>query len=774
MKRNLYLALVSLTASLALAAADSVEIRDRIQLADGLFRRSLFELAAKEYGALAAIPDVIDRETILFRLGECQRREKHAKEAAAAYSILLKDYPQGIFAGRAKLQLAVMQMDGDEAARRRAIAAFEALGGPDTPEEIRLPALYHCGETLEKLNQNAEALARYEKLLTQYAKTDYGMYATLRAAWLLTRTGKPEDRTRAIGLYLDMAFKSPNAKASEEGFFFAARLALDDKRYEAAANLFQLLRNRYPDSPRVKDSAVPAAWAYYYAGRYKETVETLAPLADIAETPGREDILYILANAESRLEERARAIDTYSRLISDYPKSRYLRPARYEQILAMFRAGRYADVLEAEPKFLYPSEAIADQLYWICAESAMSIQKPDVSIEYCKKLIEKCPDSSFAKDAYYRLGWLNQKKGAWEAASGWFLKLAGRYPADPLAAKALYLSGFCRDKLGQSESALRDWSELLSRFPNDPLVAETLYQKAMQELKLGNLRGAGVTLDERARRFPNDPRGADAAYWRGVIYRKLDEPAEAEKAFRVSLSGHPAKEFERQATLELGMILDKLGRRDEAAAFFQKLVDAPIAEKLGADRLAWLSEFQYGQKNYDAAIAAATTLLSLPEKLADKGWCQTAWTLVGRARLAKGERDPALKAFREAIATGAATRYGTEAALQLGTLLTEGGAYDEAITNLTFAAERAVGPEGAAIRARAYMGLADASEKKGDLQAALRYNMSVSILFDNAEIVPQAFARAASLLDRLGRQDEAAAMREESKRRYPPKEEKKP
>ena len=37
-------------------AADPVELKDRQQLADGLFRRSLFDLAAREYAALADTP----------------------------------------------------------------------------------------------------------------------------------------------------------------------------------------------------------------------------------------------------------------------------------------------------------------------------------------------------------------------------------------------------------------------------------------------------------------------------------------------------------------------------------------------------------------------------------------------------------------------------------------------------------------------------------------------------------------------------------------------
>ena len=216
--------------------------------------------------------------------------------------------------------------------------------------------------------------------------------------------------------------------------------------------------------------------------------------------------------------------------------------------------------------------------------------------------------------------------------------------------------------------------------------------------------------------------------------------------------------------LELGMILQQVGRKGEAASLFQNLIDAPIAETLGADRLAWLAEFQLEQKQLDAAAQAAHVLITLK---VDKGWTQTAWTLLGRVYRAKAERDPAIQAFTEALATGAATAYGAEAALRLGELLTESGKYDEAFKHLNDAATRASSTELLGLRARAYAGLAHNAELKGDTAGALRYYMSVGILFDDASLVPEALHKAALLLDKLGRVDEARAMRDELRARYP-------
>ena len=753
-----------LAVGMGAAFADPVEVKDRQQFADGLFRRSMFDLAAREYAALAETAGVEGLDNILFRLGECYRRTQRLPEAEAAYKRLAEQFPASPNAPRAQLQRALILMDAGGGSPEAAAAAFEKLSLTNVPPEVRAAALYHWGETLEKLKRPADARIRYEQLVKDFGETDYGMYAGLRTGWLLTQTGKPEDRRRAMGIYLDLAHKAKDAKVSEEAFYFAAQAALVDSKFEESANLFQQLRAKYPSSPRVIESALSAGWANYYSGRYKEACDVLELIMGNAQHPGREEVLYVRANCLRQLEQRGEAIKAYDQQLAAFPEGRLAKAAQFERLTALYHDGRYEDVLKASANFLNPPEDVADNVLWLNSEAAVALQKPELAVQNCRLLVDKYPKSPFVKDALYRLGWLLQKQEAWESASSWFLQVAERFPEDALAAKALFASGVCQSRLGQNEAAMRDWTALLTKYPSCEMVAETLFQRAMEELRTKNLRAAGVSLDERMRRFPEDARKAEVLFWRASIFRQSGEFAEAEKQFRACLASAPSKEYEREAMLELGMILQQLDRKAEAAAYFQKLLDAPIAEKLGADRLAWLAEFQFGQKLYDQAAQAANTLIA---QNVDKGWKQTGWTLLGRVHRVKSERDPALHAFTQALETGASTSFGAEAALRLGELLTESGKFDEAAKRLNDAALRASTPELLGLRAHAYAGLARNAELKGDAEGALRYYMSVGILFDDATLVPEALHKAAALLDKLGRSQEAQAMRDELRTRYP-------
>ncbi|MBP5509483.1 MAG: tetratricopeptide repeat protein [Kiritimatiellae bacterium] len=761
--RSAFVLLLVSLASAALAA-DPVKVEDRVQLADGLFRRGMFELAAREYAELASLKGVGGKDVVLFRLGECYRRTGKEEIAEAAYVRLINLFPKSAYADRARLQSALIQLAKGGGSLEQAAKSFAVLAQADRPDDVRSASLFYLGETLEKLQKDTEALQVYEGLAKEYGATQYGMFAGLKTAYLLARSEKKEDRKRAMGIYLDLIPKAKNPKVQEEATYLAAQLALVEQNYAQCARLFRQLKQNFPQSPRVKESAVSAAWAGFFTGQYKEASAILQLVVNDKDYPRREEVLYLKANCFRQLEQGREAVAWYTKQLAEFPDGAFAEKGWNEQLNTCYHGGDYSNTLAmVKARVKLPAERI-DRTYWIASDAALAIGQEDVSVEYAKRLVAQCPESPLLKDALYRLGWLLQKQQAWEAAAQWYLKIHERFPKDPVASKALYASGVCHSQLQQRDLALRDWTQLLTHYPQSEEAPEALYQKAMEELRGEAYRAAGATLDERLKRYPDDNRKADVLYWRAVAYRKLNDFTEATKKFRDCLAAGPTKEIERETILQLGLLLYQQDKKDEAAKFFLKLLDAPFAQKMGVERLAWLASFELSQKAYEPALAAANALIGLKP---DAGWLQTGWALAGNIHLARGERDAAAEAYREALKTGAATTYAAESALNLGRLLTERGEFEEARQFLADAAARAVSPEMIGIRARAYAALAENAEKKGDEETALRYHMSVGILFDDKELVPASILASVRLLEKLGRPDEAVKLRDELDERYP-------
>ena len=72
-----------------------------------------------------------------------------------------------------------------------------------------------------------------------------------------------------------------------------------------------------------------------------------------------------------------------------------------------------------------------------------------------------------------------------------------------------------------------------------------------------------------------------------------------------------------------------------------------------------------------------------------------------------------------------------------------------------------------AVRVRAYAGIGKALKAQGDREGAVKYFMSVAVLFDDPELVPECLGEAAELFQQLGRAEEGIKARQELAQRYP-------
>jgi tetratricopeptide (TPR) repeat protein len=203
---------------------------------------------------------------------------------------------------------------------------------------------------------------------------------------------------------------------------------------------------------------------------------------------------------------------------------------------------------------------------------------------------------------------------------------------------------------------------------------------------------------------------------------------------------------------------------DESAPIYLDLLGSPIRDKLTPDLLQWLSEYWFAAKKPDAAAQAARALV---EKTRDAAWLQIGWCLAGRAYGAKGDAKAARDAYTRATQADAKTPSLAEAALRLGELALADGDHKLASSHFSKAAEAAGGDALLGIRGRAYVGLGRAAKAARDYAEAARYFMSVAVLFDDPEIVPECLSEAAAAFRGAGQADAARQAADELLKRYP-------
>jgi len=765
------LAVTALSAACCFAVKAD-DYSDKIQFADGLYTRQMYELAAREYASMIKkYPDGAKNDVVAFRLAECLRLMGKTKESARLYSSIVYQYKSSPFRLRAAYRRARLYMQEED--YTSAIAHFEVILNEKPPADLAAATTFYLGEAQLKSDQTEKADKTFARIISQYPNTMFYAHALMyrgeiyRDKWLkVTEKGKTDDKLaeKALGFFKKALAAKSGKRVSAEALFQMAEIRFRQKRFDLSSEYYHKLMLQYPDDERATAARMQASWSAANAGLHAEALSLAdKALADTAADGNRDEWLYLKANAQRQLLQNRDAIITYLALLNKYPESRFIVPARYEIAVTYFKMGKYQDAIQHAEQIRITPELRSD-VCWLLAESYAALKKDAEAIQYYRMVIRDNPKSERARDALYRLAYHLQNQQAYREASQTYNKLVAQFPKSKLAPQALYASAFSLEKANAYEDAVRDWRRLTSDYPNSKFIREAIYQKAMCEIRLERKEAAITSLNEFLRRFPAGRFSADAHYWNGMLAYELQQYPAAESALREAMQKSSREELKNDAAFQLGLTLQKLKRSDEAAAIFRKLMDSPASSKFSPELLEWLATWYNTHNESDKSEEAAVLLIKSTKEPA---WKQAGWVLLGRARDKLGKKKDARLAYKHAIEIGVNTHYASEAALWLGNICLDATKGADAAKYFNIAMAKSVPQNKLAVRANATFGLGRAAEIGKNYDAAARYFMSIAILYDDPKLVPECLYRAALSYDKLKRASDRNKAAQELLQRYP-------
>ncbi|HOW96329.1 MAG TPA: tetratricopeptide repeat protein [Kiritimatiellia bacterium] len=747
-------------AALAAGAQTNAPPSDRMEFADGLYVRGMYDLAVKEY--LLVIrdePPGVAIDAALFRAGECHRQLGRREMAERYYKRILTDFPQSPHRFLAEFRRAELfvtagqYLDGANLLR----ALLDA--GP--PDDVAASAAYFLGTSLDKLGQAGEAEQHLQTVIDRHPKSPFYGYACQALADLGQRTGKPAAEVR--DLYRRAAEQPATPRAGAEALFQWAEHAFKAGDFEESAKAYEQLLEKYPGDRRVPEARLQIAWAFLQSGKNAAALKLAEERLAAGEEAGREDWLYIKANALRQLQRTDLALAAYDELMMQFPSGPRRPAAAYEKALIAFRRGQHEKVVE-QLAGLAPSAAVEEDRGWLLAESYAALNRSAEALEQFQALAEKFPESDRAAQALYRQAELQQAAEDFAAAAEACRKIAEKYSRDPLVPDALFTAGYCHARLDRHDEALRDWTALLEKHPDYRQSDVALYQVAVAQIRLGKESDARRTLERLLKDYSKTERAVDALVALSILHEQAGKLDKAEEAVRDALARKPAEAELPRLKYRLATLLQKQGREDESAALLQALLDTPIRRDMPPAMLEWLADLQL---RHEAPADALKAAQALADQAGTPEWKQIGWYWVGRSREAAGEQDRALEAYARALDQEARTLEAAESALRLGDLRLATGDAALAETAYQAAAERATEPEAMSLRARSYFGLGRAAAARENWEDAARFYMSVAVLYDDPELAPRSLHEAAAAFDRLGRGEDRQKAVDELTARYP-------
>ncbi len=749
-------------------AADVRSASERRDFADGLYARGLHDLAVREYVALLQdFPALPEADAVRFRLAESQARLGHTEHAILEFERVFLRFTNSAFRCKAGFRRGELLIQAGRT--QEAIHAFQSLLQSQPPDDLAAAAWYRLGEQWAQTGRVDAAAAAWNEVRQRYPHSPFYAYAALRLGELYAGSaGAPsaEDAQRAMA-YLAEAAQTGVARVAAEAEFQLAELLARRGAFAQSVEHYRRLLSAWPEDPRARETPLRAAWAEYRAGFFAEAL-TLAERA-LPQTADalRAEWLYLKANSERELLQSEAAVRTYAALLDRHSDSRFANAARFERAFTLYQMGRLSEAL-AEAVRVRKDPALTARLYWLLAECHAALHHSAEAIQYYRLIVSEFPTHALTPDARYRVAHHLQEHGQFRQAAEQYYELATVHSNHPLAASALLASGLCRVEANEDAEAVRDLATLIRQYPDAPGVETALHQKALAEMRLHRDADALHSWEQLLQRFPKSPFLADAQYGRGVLLDVTGRSAEAEQAYRSSLKANPREDLRADIQLRLACLLKKQGKEADAAEILTGLLADPSRAAIPFALLQWLAEYHYRRQKYDGCVAAGRTLA---ERAREPALIQTGWALAGRGYWAKGDRKAAVEAFSNAMAVPAKTEFGAEAALRIGEIALELQDFKKAMDWFRQAAELAADDARIGIRARAYAGLGMAAKRAGQWDTAVRFLMSVPILFetadDDAELIPRCLYEAAEVFQKLGRQTEADEVLKELAARFP-------
>ena len=717
---------------------------DQVQLeyANGLYARKMYEMAAPEYERYMSIyPNAPDRQMALFRLAESNRAMKNTNAAKAAYDSLLTNYSTGEFIGSAAYRLAELYFAEED--YREALPYYRKASIRLKDPLVVNASKYYAARCLENLKLFSEARINYEDLVAIREQNPYREAAWFSLAKLFVDAGRKADAAKQLD-QLAQETQKPELKA--EALVRAGLLKIDlGQPDKAAADLNKALK--FPEIGQWKESAeLGLLHLLYDAGKYKQVVETYTAGENAFSKDTRAEVALLAANAYRQLGQQKPAQELYLEVIKDFPDSNYAKDALYEQLVSLY-ASNDPEVIQKVDEYLkqnlFPEKR--DQVTLLKAEALYKSKQYAAAVPVYESLQDTDLPPNLKADSLFKLGWCHTQLGNTDSAAKTFSAFISKYPSNKSLPTALAQRGLAFQQAKNFAGALKDFSDILARFPTAKERELALLQKALILGQQQDNQGMAESFRQLLREFPKSTAAAQANYWIGwAAYEAKnykDAIAPLENARKLN-----RPEFLERSSLRLINAHYYLEDQDGLAAEIDAYAKASKS-KVPAEVVRWLASHFFENKVYDRAA-------KYYEMLVNREGETTAADLLnlGKCRLNQQKQGEAVKTFRRYLETPLQPQDKAAGLIAMG----QAQLGLEEFADAQKSADEACihQPEGR-LNAEGRMLAGDIAMARQDYENASKIFLSISLVFDDPVLTPQALEKAYVSLLKAGNEVEA-------------------
>jgi TolA-binding protein len=730
----------------------------QLAIADGLYVRKLYDLAAPEYEKyLGQYPDDAARPSAMYRLADCYTKLGQENPAVNTYRLLISEIGSGEFVGSAAFRLASRAFDQKDFSSAASLyaRAYENAKSP----EVKITARYYQAKCLELTNKKSEAKSAYEEVARTRENNPYRDAARLSVAYFALESN---EREQAFDLFQNLASDAAKPVVKAEAMTRAGILAEDLKKRDQAEQQFKSTIALNAEGKWKQIAQLELMKLEYDADKFSQILDSYAKNLNALGDETKPGVLLIVANSYRQIGKQQKALEIYNQLLRQYSATPEAIDARYQRLLSLDQL-RDPSLPKEVDVFLGtgPSRDRQDKAKLLKAQALIQQNEFGLAAKLYLELINSSLPDAYKADCYYAAGYAFSQIQDREHAIQAFTGLIEHYPAYKNVSKATLKRALLYQESKNYRAALQDFSAIIQNHAGSEERETALLQKGLTLGQQGEYADMVDTFQRLLKEYPNSTGAAQASYWIGWSAFEQKRYADAVAPLIEARKRSPA-EYDEKVSLRLIFCYQTLNRTSDAAQEVDSFVkNDPKRIPLVADACRWLGGVFYDNKQY----SNAAKYLSLITKNLDKtAYDKSVWLTLANAQIqlqAFPEAIPAANSYLEQVSDPAERARGF---IALSSAELGAKHFDDA----SRAAEQALNlqPEGR-LNAEARMCVGEVEFARGNYENAAKSYLSVAVLYEDPEVTPRALEKAYQAFQQAGNQDQATKTLSELKARFP-------
>ncbi len=409
----------------------------------------------------------------------------------------------------------------------------------------RLEALYRAGLCYQRIDQNGDAVDRWETLVESDSCADIAEQAWIRAGNLYFRAEHYEDAQRC---YRGLLKNFTGSSAASMGTLRLAQCAYNSGNDQEALKLYSRVIADYPGSPYAREAE-----------------------------RGMEQSLY-------RLGQREDGAAVLEELVERYPGSSFAADAQFEIGMRSYQAEDYQAAAEEFRRVItqFPGFSAADRAHYLMADAYRQAGlNREAGLAY-QQFLTFFPESEFRPMVYFHLGSIRFEAGEYMHAAVDFTGVLDEQAPEDISAAALYNLALCRSVLGEPEEAARLLRQYRGDYSdNDQRAADIAYQLAGIHAQSGRNEQAIEEYRKALAAGPPSSLETEIHYRLGLCREELGDNKSALASYRKALkTGEKRDEFRMLAVARTAAICEENEDFTGALTAYRELIKYAEDEEL--------------------------------------------------------------------------------------------------------------------------------------------------------------------------------------------------